>query len=378
MTNGWGLVDLGVCRLPTVGFPTRPELSIRAGAIYASGAAGPGIIASPGGLAINEIICLPDKNLTLVLENQGGPVVVSANAFSGVEVPLLGQSDGLGHSWSPALNNANAINANATGGAIYEFGPGYVGVRRDKAQTATTVTFDADRLAGILSDSMSISARPIFKYGLTFPFAEARLFKDLQASAFVQARLTTSGFLSLEAATGAAAGNVLASRAIPTLSENLPYLLSLQVQGPQSWVTLSRSDGGPVFAPGSTAQASIGVASNAAVAGAGAPALAIAFPSSAKSELTFVEAWQVTGLPTSNLLAFDSYRIDGPNTDSYRTASSGVFAGQKLAAVQRGAFPKAAPSTSSVAVVMAPFDQGCASDLISAVVRVRERFTMAF
>jgi hypothetical protein len=34
-----------------------------------------------------------------------------------------------------------------------------------------------------------------------------------------------------------------------------------------------------------------------------------------------------------------------------------------------------APSTTSVAIVCAPFDQGVANDLISAVISVRERFS---
>jgi hypothetical protein len=67
--------------------------------------------------------------------------------------------------------------------------------------------------------------------------------------------------------------------------------------------------------------------------------------------------------------------VDGVNADSYRTASDGVFAEAKPVGVQRGAFPKMQPSTTSRAVVVAPFDQGVANDNISAVVKIRERFT---
>ena len=75
--------------------------------------------------------------------------------------------------------------------------------------------------------------------------------------------------------------------------------------------------------------------------------------------------------------AYDNYTISGNQADSWRTSSAGAFAGQKLVSVQRGAFPKLSPSTTSIAVIAAPFDQGVANDLISAVVSVKERFTYA-
>lgn len=376
-TSGWGLVDLGVCRLPTVGFPTRPELSILAGAVWASGAEGPGIYASPG-LAVNEIICLPDKALTLVLENSGGGVQIDRDAFKRAEMPLDGTQDELGNPWAPAYNNANAPGGAATGRAIIS-APEGVALGFTRPCTSAT-TFDAVRSRGPAPDSMAIYVRPEFLHP-QLGLEEVRVFKDVKASQFVQARLAASRFLSLEAATGGAAGNVLASVALATLAANVKYLLALQVQGPLAFVTLSREDGRQVYAPGSMAQASIGVASNAALAGPGAPALAMTIPSCSATGIPLhgplVYSWEVTQIPGGNLHPYDSYRFDGPDADVYRTASSGVFSGEKLMAVQRGAFPKAAPSTSSIAVVCAPFDQGSANDLISAVVSVRERFFYA-
>ena len=105
-SQGFSLVDLGVCRLPTVGYPTQPKISIYAGGIWASGAAGPGILASPAGLALNEIFCLPDKNLALVLERGlPGATVYSLDSFPANTGNLDGQNDLLGHPWSDTYNN---------------------------------------------------------------------------------------------------------------------------------------------------------------------------------------------------------------------------------------------------------------------------------
>lgn len=378
MTAGWGIVDLGVCRLPTVGFPTRPELSLVAGALWGSGAAGPVVLASPAALAVNEIICLPDKNLVLVLEQ--APGLFSSDSFPYGAVPLMSTSDAFGDPWAPAYNHAHSGTSPgfATGAALREF-PGQSLLHTNYSyQTGTVALLDGDHIAGVLSDTMAIRAKVAFG-GQTPGTEEIRLFKDVKPSQFVQARFAASKFLALETATGGAIGNLLASVAIATLSRS-NFKLALQVEGPKAFVTLSRDDGGPVFAPASTAQASIGVASDAAVAGAGVPAIAVAIPSApgiSENGYSWVESWEVSGVAPANLAAYDAYRVDGPDADLYRTASSGAFAGQKLNAQQRGAFPKAAPSTSSVAVVCMPFDQGPANDKISAVVSVRERFFYA-
>jgi hypothetical protein len=370
----WAVVDLGVCRLPTVGFPTQPEISIVAGALWASGAVGPVITGSPAGLALNEIICLPDKNLTLVLETAQRSNI-GQDGFIGFRT-LAGAVDEVGNSWSAALNNSHAVGGFLVGAGLAEWG-GHLTTQ--PSQSATIAIFDADRQAGILSDSMRLNIKPQFA-SPALGFEELRLFKDVQASQYVQARLAASAFLSLEVATGAdgQSGIVLASVRIATLSAGEKYRLSLQVQGPGAFVTLSKDNEGPVFAPASMAQASIGIASNAAIAGAGAPAVAMAIPSQTETaDRPKAYSWEVVTLNAAALTPFDAYRFDGPDADVYRTASSGVFSGQKLMSVQRGAFPKAAPSTSSIAVVCAPFDQGVANDLVSAVVSVRERFFYA-
>jgi hypothetical protein len=233
------------------------------------------------------------------------------------------------------------------------------------------------------NDSILISGKVAFA-SPAIGMEEARLFKDVRASQFVQARLAASGFLALEAATGAALGNTLASVAIPTLSAGAKYRLGLQVQGPGAFVTLSVDAGGPVFAPGSMAQASIGVASNAALAGAGLPAVGMMVPSGAiggTPAVTSFYSWEVDTLPLPGgitaVLPYDQYTLSGNSVDSYRTSSAGVFAGQKLVSQQKGTWPKMVPSTVSLAVVCAPVDQGVANDLISAVVAVRERYTYA-
>jgi hypothetical protein len=378
MSAGFGLVDLGVCRLPTVGYPTQPKISIYAGALWASGAAGPAILASPAGLALNEILCLPDKNLTLVMENAKPAVPYSKDGFTGL-FQILGHNDSLGNPWSAAYNNAHqgsGISGFATGAALAEVLGALT--RGGIAQTATIAVFDADHIAAVLSDSMNLSGKVSFG-SPGIGMEELRLFKDVQPSQFVQARLAASGFLALEAATGGASGILLASVGIPTLVVAAKYRLGLQVQGPGAFITLSKDDGGPVFAPGSMTQASIGVASNAALAGAGAPAVAMAIPSNGNggnAAVTAFSSWEVDPLLVAGpIQPWDSYRIDGPNADSYRTSSAGVFAGQKLVSVQRGAFAKMVPSTTSLAVVCAPMDQGAANDVISAAVSIRERFT---
>jgi hypothetical protein len=380
---GYALVDLGVCRLPTLGFPTLPKVEIHAGAIWASGAV-PLILASPAGLAINEVFCLPDKNLTLLYERGAGGGVLSKDGFTANGVPLLGLNDSLGQPWSAAYNHAHSGTGPGgsfpTGGAPLELVFGQVSSFTNQiGQTATIALLDADHLAPVLSDSMVVSAKVAFG-SPGVGVEEARLFKDVRPSQFVQARLAASGFMALECATGGVAGNLLASVAVATFTAFAKYRLGLQVQGPKAFVTLSKDDGGPVFVPASAAFASIGVASNAAVAGAGAPAFALAVPSNGTGgnpppAITNLYSWEVDGIPNSNILPYDAYRVDGPNADSYRTSSAGVFAGQKLNAVARGAFPKMVPSTTSLAVICAPVDQGAANDLISAVVSVRERFT---
>jgi hypothetical protein len=376
--EGWSVVDLGVCRLPTVGYPTQPQISIQAGAVWASGAAGPVVLASPG-LDINEVICLPDKNLALFLESHGaGGSVLSRAAFGNLGPAIDGALDDVGNPWEPALNNAAALAA-PTGMNIHSRG-GFAAVVRP-ANSNIAGGLDANRIGAVLSDTMLIRGRPYFGDAMASGFAEVRLFKDVRASQFVQVRLAASGFLSIETATGGAIGNVLASVAVATLATGVQYALALQLEGPKAFANLSRVDGGPVFAPGSMAQASIGVASNAAVGGPGAPALAVQSASSATAVAELVQrtrmySWEVLSVASSNLAPYDSYRIDGPDVDAYRTASSGVF-GAKITGGQRGAIPKAAPSTTSVAVVCAPFDQGVANDKISAVVSVRERFFYA-
>src|ERR1700733_1230381 len=123
-TQGYALVDLGVCRLPTVGLPTQPQISILAGAVWASGGAGPLVLASPAALALNEIFCLPDKNLALIYERgAAGGSALSKDGFTG-GAQLLGANDSLGNPWSAAYNNAHqsttSLGGVATGAAMYE------------------------------------------------------------------------------------------------------------------------------------------------------------------------------------------------------------------------------------------------------------------
>jgi hypothetical protein len=393
-SQAYSIVDLGVCRLPTVGYPTQPKIAIYAGGIWASGVAGPNVLASPAALRINEIFCLPDKNLTLIYERGAGavgPAAMSKDGFTGQGQQLLGANDSLGNPWRAGYNNANA-NANngpgvpvATGCALAELG-GYLAPYAD----ASTVVFDANNLPAILTDTMTISAKAYFASpGLGFE--EVDLVKDVKASQFVSARLAASGFLSLGAATGGAPpGNLLASVAVASILPGQKYRLLLQVQGPGAFANLSRDDGGPLIVAGASAAfASIGIASSAAVAGAGAPGLAMTVPtcvysfaSPNRQGLPFprLYSWEVDTLgfyPSAGLQAYDNYRIDGPNLDCYRTSSAGVFSGQKLVSQMRGAFPNMVPSTTSVAVIAAAVDQGVANDVISAVISINERFTYA-
>jgi hypothetical protein len=375
MSQGFGVVDLGVCRLPTVGYPTQPKIAILAGALYASGALGPGILASPAGLAINEVFCLPDKNLTLILEKAAG--VLSLDGFGGGNGAVAGRNDNLGNPWSAGWNNKNASAA-----ALFEGN----GVSLAYNSLSGTGVPDSAHLAGILTDSMVIKAKPqwVFSAGGASGAApsggEVTLAKEAASGVYTQARLqvnASGGFLALAAATNTTL-NLLASLAVPTTLMGAQYRLSVQFQGGLAFANLSRDDGGPVFAPASMTQASLGVTS-AAVAGAGVPALAVMGAVSVGFAGPWVFSWEVDPIPLPGgitpLSAFDSYRIDGPNADSYRTSSAGVFAGQKLVGQQRGAFAKMAPSTTSLAVVCAPFDQGAANDLISARVSIKERFT---
>lgn len=377
-SQAYSIIDLGVCRLPTVGFPTQPKIAIYAGGIWASGAAGPAILASPAALRINEIFCLPDKNLTLLYERNAGASALSLAGFAGNGISLPGTNDDVGNPWEPAQNNANGGLSGT--GANLQLQGGYL------AQFLATgaSSIDGDRIPAV-SDSMVISGKAYFAFPAS-GYEEVRLFKDVRPSQFVQARLAASKFLALESATGGAVGNVLGSVAIGTLALGQKYRLALQLQGPGAFAYLTRDDGGPVFPAGASAAfASVGVASDAGVGGGGAPAVALSVAS-----LTTVGggghpsppgprlySWQVNTIGSSNLLPWDSYRIDGVNADSYRTSSAGVFAGQKLVGQQRGAFPKMAPSTTSVAVIAAAVDQGPGNDLISAVVSVKERFTYA-
>jgi hypothetical protein len=212
---------------------------------------------------------------------------------------------------------------------------------------------------------------------------EHHLLKDVASGVYVQARLAYlmgSYCLSLSAATNTTL-NTLASLALATLSTVQAYKLAMQVQGQAAFVNLTRDDGGPVFIPGSAAFASVGVTGNAAVTGRGVPGLAISeYGGNSLYLRSWMETWEVDSLPVSpsaGFAAYDSYTLSGNNVDSYRVSSAGVFAGQKLINNQKGAFPKMVPSTTSLAVVCAPVDQGVANDLISAVVSVKERFSYA-
>jgi hypothetical protein len=373
MSQGWGLVDLGVCRLPTTGFPTLPQIQIQAGAIYNPGDQ-PLILASPAGLALNEIICLPDKNLTLLYERgqAGAASVISRDAFTGAGAFLNGQNDNVGNPWSEAYNNVGLGSAVLTegGGFLAPLSPLGTGALNQAQASA----MDSGHLAGILTDSMFISVKPVL------PGGEMRLLKDMATGVFVQARLCADGakYLDLAAATSTTM-NLLASVALASVAA-VKLRLSLLVRGGQAIVNLSRDDGGALLvAGGSSAFASLG-ASSAAVAGAGVPGLSINQGASqytnAHRNYTEAFSWEVDTLSiaSANLQAFDAYRIDGVNADSYRTSSAGVFSGQKLVEKQRGAFAKMQPSTVALAVVCAPVDQGAANDIISAVVAVRERF----
>lgn len=365
-SQGWALVDLGVCRLPTVGLPTLPKIELHAGAVWASGASGPLILASPAGLAINEIICLPDKNLTLLYE-RGAPGAgpLSKDSFSGLGL-LAGQNDSLGNPWTNALNNKNS-------GQLLQEVSGFV---YNNLAATSAMTIDAARIAGVLTDSMTISAKPQF-WGFASA-GEVRLFKESASGVYVQARMrgdSGGGFLDISAATNTTL-NLLASTSLTGIVAGALHRFSLRLQGGAALLQLTRDDGGAVFPGGaSSAFASLG-ASSAAVSGAGVPALGVTNTPNQSVVAPYVYSWEVDPLPVpSALAAFDNYRIDGVNADSYRTSSAGVFAGQKLVSQQRGAFVKMVPSTSSLAVVCAPVDQGVANDIISAAVSVRERFT---
>jgi hypothetical protein len=362
-TQSWAVVDLGVCRLPTVGYPTLPKIQINAGAVWASGAAGPVILASPAALAINEIFCLPDKNLTLIHERGAGGSLISKDGFAHSAAALNANHDDLSNPWAEGWNNnvsgPNLVFENAPAGRAYIFGGASV--------------LDSSHIVAILTDSMLITVKPSFDNPGSG--GDTRLVKESATGVYVQGRVTCNGAtysLDLAAATNTTL-NTLASLAFATLSFSQKYRLALQVQGPGAFVNLTRDDGGPVFIPGSAAYASVGVASNAAVGGAGVPGIGLLGRSGAAADV-HVYSWEVDTIPTSNLLAYDAYAISGNNIDSYRVSSAGVF-GAKLTAVQRGAYPKMQPSTTSLAVVCAPVDQGVANDLISAVISVKERFT---
>lgn len=366
MSQGWGLVDLGVCRLPTVGFPTLPKISILAGALWASGASGPLILASPAGLALNEILCLPDKNMTLLYERGvAGPGAFSKDSFAG-GAALVGQNDSLGNPWTGGQNGKNA------GQLLQEAG----GLVYNNLAPTSAMTSDAARLANILTDSMTISAKPQF-WGYASA-GEVRLVKESASGVYVQARMrgdSAAGFLDISAATNTTL-NLLASTSLTTIVSGAKYRFSLKLQGGAALLQLTKDDGGAVFPNNaSSAFASLG-ASSAAVSGAGAPALAITNTPGQNSVAPYVYSWEVDPLPAASTLApYDSYRIDGVNSDSYRVATSGVFAGAKLVSSQKGAFAKMVPSTVSLAVVCAPVDQGVANDIISAAVSVKERFS---
>ena len=125
-SQGYALVDLGVCRLPTLGYPTVPQISILAGAVWASGGAGPNVLASPAALRINEIFCLPN-NLTLIYERGQagvGASVLSQDGFAGISnVP--GSNDGVGNAWSHSRND----DFSPTAGPLVRLG-GYAGQGR--------------------------------------------------------------------------------------------------------------------------------------------------------------------------------------------------------------------------------------------------------
>lgn len=379
-SNGLALVDLGVCRLPTVGFPTRPEISIVAGALWASGAAGPAILGSPG-LSINEVICLPDKSLTLVLESGQVGSVMSADGFTHYGEAVYSKPDQFGNIWTKAFNNAPDTSPFVE----------WSGRVQNNAAVASLIVVGA-HLLSLAGNDMTIHAQAEWEPQSSQPTTDVRLFKDVASGAYVQTQFQANpflagsvGFLAISAATNGVL-KTLASVSIDAgpsgfhLSFNEQLLLTLRIKGEQAMVNMSKADGKPVYPAGaSKAFASLGVTSPA-VGGRGAPAMALTNWPNSELESNGgpnLSAWEVNGLGSSNLEPFDSYRFDGPNADVYRTASSGVFAGQKLMSVQRGAFPKAAPSTSSIAVICMPFDQGVANDLVSAVVSVRERFFYA-
>jgi hypothetical protein len=375
MSQSWGVIDLGVCRLPTVGYPTQPQISIQAGAIWASGAAGPLILASPAGLALNEIFCLPDKNLALILESQaagGGASVLSRDSFNGgAGVGLDGRNDSVGNPWSDAYNNVGGASL-----VLTELNPPQLALSPIGAAASIPASaLDSAHLPGILTDTMLISAKPQF----TTIGGEVDLLKESASGAYVQARVNRdTGFLDLSAATSGAL-NLIASVAVASIN-NIKLRLSLQCQGGAALVNLTRDDAGPLLvAAASSAFASLG-ASSAALSGAGMPGLTLQQGGTSDGKgvgRPHVFSWEVDSLPFSastGLAPFDTYTIDGVAADSYRTSSAGVFSGQKLVAQQRGAFPKLQPSTTSVAVIAAAFDQGVANDLISAVVSIRERY----
>jgi hypothetical protein len=361
-SQGYSIVDLGVCRLPTVGYPTQPKIAIYAGGIWASGAAGPAVLASPAALRINEVLCLPDKSLALIYERSSGGSVLSKDGLvNSGNAQLQGSNDDLGNPWSAGWHNI---------GATIQLFRQAQGLRNVSGASAV----DSAHLGGISQDGMVISAKALFS---AVNSGDVRLFTESASTAYVQARLAISGnasyALDLAAATNTTL-NTLASLALATLSTFQKYRLLLQQQGQTAFVNLTRDDGGPVFIPGSAAYASIGVTGNAAVAGAGMPGVAIAIGSTISP---YALTWEVDAIPSSNLLPYDNYTLSGNSFDSWRTSSAGVFAGQKLVANQRGSWPKMAPSTTSVAVVCAPVDSGPANDILSAVIRVRERYTLA-
>jgi hypothetical protein len=376
-SQGVALVDLGVCRLPTVGFPTLPKISIYAGAIWASGAAGPAILSSPAGLALNEVICLPERDLTLLYErtavvsNAGlAASALSLDSFPAANAALSGQNDGVGNPWSEAWNNAPSpglFRLLESGGLLF--------------LNSNASIMDSAHLAGLLSPNMQVSAKPLFQV----KGGDVRLIKESATGVYLQGRLTASSYvLDLAAATNGTL-NTLGSLALATLTLNQKYRLALNVNGQAAYLSLTSDSGGPVFIPGSAAFASVGVSLSAAVSAAGVPAIAIANPST-NNQAAFspnVFSWEVdtiavpgtSSASSIGLQAYDSYHLDGPHSDSWRQSSAGAFSGYKLTSVQRGAFPKISPSAVSLAVVCAPVDQGPGNDLISAVVKVRERFS---
>lgn len=347
-STNWGLIDLGVLRVPTVAnVPARIAIAA-AGLSPASGVPAASVYATQA-LHVNRLVTLPEKSLTAFVD-PGGQLLAYDDFYHGsaASQALVGMTDLLGNVWENAQAFASqAIHTLSGETRLVNVGTTLYGAAQPNLPPVTDGRWDINLH---FTDSTSrVEAR---KVAASNNWVAGRA----EMADFVFNANSISVVVCDNGAT-----SVIASKAASFPNET-PLRLVTLTQGPVMTVSIEQSSGAGLVA--SLA------ASHARIADTGKAGFA-------QMRAAFLDDYQFSSLASNTLAAGDIYRANGVAGRSWKETSAGTIV-NFLDVQQRGKVPELpAPSPAAITVLAMPLEGGPANGVLAVDVRCQERFVYA-